>query len=87
MMYILIFNCFFSFLIPIFDGYVDFSFMKHTLILNNINSLKLVTRVYDNLYKIKKLMNNEQSMKGNYAYLVKNQCIPLSRCIRPINYC
>jgi len=58
---------FFSLIIPIIDWYISYSYLKHTLILRPVNSLKLMSRVYKNLPKIKKLMNNENSVKGNYA--------------------
>lgn len=59
---------FFSLIIPIIDWYINYSYMKRTLILNPIGSSKLMSRVYKNFPKIKKLMNNYSSVKGNYAY-------------------
>lgn len=59
---------FFSLIIPIIDWYINYSYLKHTLILNPIGSSKLMFRVYKNFPKIKKLMNNYSSVKGNYAY-------------------
>ncbi|KAL4148258.1 hypothetical protein QTP88_002538 [Uroleucon formosanum] len=50
-------------IIPIIDWYINYSYMKRTLILNPIGSSKLMSRVYKNFPKIKKLMNNYSSVK------------------------
>ncbi|XP_025200855.1 prolyl 4-hydroxylase subunit alpha-3-like [Melanaphis sacchari] len=51
------------FITPIFDWYINYSFMKDTYILSHIDSIKLMSRVYNNLSEIKKLMSNKHSMK------------------------
>lgn len=60
---------FFSLITPMIDWYINYSYVKHTLILSPVGSSKLMSRVHKNLSEIKKLMNNYNSVKGNYAYL------------------
>lgn len=51
------------FLVPIIDWYINYSFMKETLILSHIDSIKMMSRIHKDLSTIKKIMSNKQSVE------------------------